>query len=196
MRYSANLTAGSLKLRESRVIADLLLQDLDADAWRSALYDDNRLQLGSRKTIAHMDQLLAGRLRLMTADLWRLVRDGDGTLSAQACLAATIKRSRLLGDFLDLVVREQYRIFAPALSHGLFHDYIASCRDRAPDTPVWSDATVARLRSSVFQILAQAGYIENTRTLALQSVHLAPQLLDYLRAHNERYVLRCMQVGS
>lgn len=196
MRYRANLTAGSLKLRESRVIADLLLQDLDSDAWHKALYDDNRLQLGSRKTITHMDQLVAGRLRLMSSGLWELVRDGDHTLASQACLAATIKQSRLLGDFLDLVVREQYRLFAPALSRALWDDYVIACRDRAPDTPAWSDSTIARLRSSVFQILAQAGYLENTRTLALQSVHLAPQLLDYLHAHDERYILRCTQIGS
>jgi hypothetical protein len=51
-----------------------------------------------------------------------------------------------------------------------------------------------RLRSSVFQILAQAGYIANTRTLTLQPVYLASPVLDYLTAHQEHYVLRCIQV--
>ena len=51
------------------------------------------------------------------------------------------------------------------------------------------------LRSSVFQTLAQVGYIENTRTLKLQTVHIASQVVDYLTEHTKHYVLRCMQVG-
>ena len=31
--YSADLTAGSLKTRESRILADLLLQEADEQAW-------------------------------------------------------------------------------------------------------------------------------------------------------------------
>ena len=59
----------------------------------------------------------------------------------------------------------------------------------------WSAATMDRLRSSVFQILAQAGYIANTRTLTLQPVYIASPVLDYLTAHQEHYVLRCIQVA-
>ena len=61
--------------------------------------------------------------------------------------------------------------------------------------PQWREATSARLRSSVFQILAQAGYIEHTRTLTLQPVYIASPVLGYLTAHHEQYVLRCIQVG-
>ena len=39
--------------------------------------------------------------------------------------------------------------------------------------PQWNESTRRRLRSSVFQTLAQAGYIENTRSLKLQNVHIA-----------------------
>ena len=59
----------------------------------------------------------------------------------------------------------------------------------------WSDSTVARLRSTVFQILAQAGYIENTRDLKLQAAFIAKEVLTYLKDHEEQYVLRCIQVG-
>ena len=48
----------------------------------------------------------------MGPDLWRLVRDGKGSVATHAVLAAAVKHSPLLGDFLDLVVREQYRLFS------------------------------------------------------------------------------------
>jgi hypothetical protein len=195
MRYRADITAGALKVPESRIIADLLLQRIDAAGWQDALYDRNVLQARSPRTAERLALLLRGRLELMDADLWKLVRDGSGTVATHACLAAAVKHSALLGDFLDLVVREQYRRYAKTLSNTLWEDYVEDCRGRDPDMSRWSDATIARLRSSVFQVLAQAGYLASTRTLALQTVHLASQVLDYLREHHEQYVLRCIQIG-
>lgn len=195
MRYRADITAGSLKIRESRVIADLLLRGVDSEGWRAAIVDENVLQARSPMTAKRLRVLLRGRLELFDAGFWKLVRDGSTIVAAHACLAAAVKQSPLLGDFLDLVVREQYRVFSPALAKKLWEDYVEDCRGRDPEMPQWSESTVARLRSSVFQILAQAGYIENTRTLKLQTVHIAKEVIRYLQDHDAGYVLRCIEVA-
>ncbi len=195
MRYRADITAGSLKVPESRVIADLLLRGVDQAGWRKAVYDQNVLQARSAKTAKRLRTLIRSRLETMTDDLWRLVRDGTGDIATHACLAAAVKHSHLVGDFLDLVVRDQYRMYADALSRKLWADYIEDCRGRDPEMPDWSQSTVDRLRSSVFQILAEAGYVANTKTLKLQTVHIAQPVLRYLQNQNEQYVLRCIQVG-
>lgn len=196
LHYRADITAGSLKLPESRVVADLLLRGAnDAEMWNDAIRRDNVLQARSPRTARRLRLLLRGRLEAMGPDLWKLVRDGPGIVAMHACLAAAVKHSRLLGDFLDLVVREQYRVFSPALAKRHWQPFIVDCRSRDPDMPRWSESTIARLRSSVYQILAQAGYIENTRSLKLQSVHIAGEVLAYLHKHNEDYVIRCLQVG-
>ena len=194
MRYRADITAGSLKIPESRIIADLLLRDIDDAGWNRALIDENVLQARSPMTAKRLRGLIRGRLEIFDASFWKLVRDGSAAVATHACLAAAVKRSPLLGDFLDLVVREQYRVFSPSLSSKLWEDYVDDCRGRDPEMPEWSESTVARLRSSVFQILAQAGYIESTRTLKLQAVHIAKEVLRYLREHDEDYVLRCIKV--
>ena len=173
----------------------MLLQGIDAAGWKEALCTQNVLQARSPKTVKRLALLIRGRLALMDAELWKLVRDGSGTIATHACLAAAVKHSALLGDFLDLVVREQYKSYADILSTTLWGTYIADCRGRDPEMPQWSDMTIDRLRSSVFQILAQVGYIENTRTRKLQTVYIASQVLDYLTEHDEHYVLRCIQVG-
>ncbi len=195
MRYKADITAGSLKVPESRVIADLMLRGLDARGWEEAIVDRNVLQVRNPATARRLARLIRGRLSLMEADLWRLVRDGSGTVAVHACLAAAVKHSALLGDFLDLVVREQYRLFSPALSKSLWEGFLDDCRGRDPDMPLWNESTRRRLRSSVLQILAQAGYIDDTRSMKLQTVHIAAQVLDYLQEHQEQYVLRCIQVA-
>lgn len=195
MRYKADITAGSLKVAESRIVAGLLLTKVNADGWEKAIIEDNVLQTRSEATAIRIGRLIRKRLELMNPDLWGLVRDGTGTVATHAVLAAAVKHSPLLGDFLDLVVREQYRLFNTALSNRLWDEYLYDCRGRDPDMPIWNESTRKRLRSSVFQILVQAGYIENTRSKRLQTVHIASQVLQYLERHKEHYVLRCIKVS-
>lgn len=195
MRYKADMTAGALKVAESRIIASLLLRGVDDEGWKDAIVKRNVLQVRSPATAKRLTTLVKGRLLKMGPDLWRIILDGKGSVATHAVLAAVVKHSPLLGDFLDLVVREQYRLFAEKLANKLWDDYLDGCQERDPDMPQWNESTRKRLRSSVFQSLAQAGYIENTRSLKLQTVHIAEQVLHYLKAHGEDYVLRCIQVA-
>jgi hypothetical protein len=195
MRYKADITAGSLKVSESRIIADLLLRGIGQGEWDEAILDKNVLQARSPETARRLTRLIRGRLETMEGGLWRLVRDDTGTVATHAVLAGAVKHSPLLGDFLDLVVREHYRVFSATLSNKSWQDYLDDCRGRDPEMPIWNESTRKRLRSSVFQILAQAGYIENTRSKRLQTVHIASQVLKNLERYNEHHVLRCIQVS-
>lgn len=196
MHYSADITAGALKIAESRVVADLLLREISDREWRRAIYEDNVLQARSLKTAKRISILIRGRLSLVEAPLWKLIRDGSSVEATHACLAAAVKSSRLLGDFLDLVLRDQYKTFKTTLARRLWADFVEDCRGRDSEMPLWSESTITRLRSSVYSILAEAGYIESTKTRKLQAVHIVKPVLNYLNQHDEQYVLRCIQVGS
>jgi hypothetical protein len=195
MRYRADITAGALKVAESRIIAGLLLRGVDDDGWKDAIGKRNVLQARSPATAIRLTKLVKGRLMTLGPDLWRIIRDGKGSVATHAVLAAAVKHSPLLGDFLDLVVREQYRLFAEKLANKLWDEYLDGCQERDPEMQQWNESTRRRLRSSVFQSLAQAGYIESTRSLKLQTVHIAEQVLHYLKVQGEEYVLRCIQVA-
>lgn len=116
MRYSAYITNGSLKVAESRVIADMLLSGVSGPAWHDAILVRNVLQAKSKVTANRLARLIRSRLQLMEADLWKLIRNGGSMVATHAVLAAAMKQSPMLGDFLDLVVREKYRLFVPGLS--------------------------------------------------------------------------------
>ena len=112
MRYSANICAGSLKVAESRVVAGLLLRGVNGFAWQNAIVDQNVLQARNPASAVRVSRLVRQRLETMQPDLWRLVHEGSGAVAVHALLAAAVKHSPLLGDFLDLVVREQFLVFA------------------------------------------------------------------------------------
>jgi hypothetical protein len=84
----------------------------------------------------------------MGPDLWKLVRDGKGSVATHAVFAAAVKHSPLLGDFLEIVVGDQYRLFSTALSNKLFADYLEGCLQRDPEMPQWNETTRKRLHKS------------------------------------------------
>ena len=194
MIYTATITSASLRLRESRVIADLLLQELTNSDWKDAILEQNLLQMNSVESRKRVSRLLRARLEPLGEGLWHIVRDGSYEQATQAVFAGAVKNSRLLGDFMDITIREQRALFAKSLEYRMWNEYIAGCLGRDPDMPHWSDKTIIRLRSAVFSMLAEAGYLKDTRSLLLQNVFLDTQLAAYLLACGETYVLRCLEV--
>jgi hypothetical protein len=194
LRYTSTLIAATLRLREARLVADLLRQGVSDEAWRTAIYDDNLLQTGSRATASNLSLALRHRLEPLGPELWAMVCDGDRVQATQAVLAGAIKTSALLGDFIDIALREQRTLFAPTLELRVWADYIEGCRGRDPDMPQWSQTTLRRLRSVVFSMLAEAGYLGDTKKRRIQPVFVDDALRNLLQRNGERYVRRCMEV--
>lgn len=173
-----------------------MISNATKDEWKQALGEDNLLQTRSPATARRLSQLIRSRLETMNEELWTLVRDGTSVVSTHACLAATVKQSALLSDFLELVVKEQYQIFSDRLTKVHWEDFVVSCQDRDPEMPEWSESTISRLRSSVFQVLAQAGYVDGSKSLKLQKLHIADQVISYLNRHGENRVIRSIEISS
>ncbi|MFH1130553.1 MAG: DUF1819 family protein [Pseudomonadota bacterium] len=194
-RYRADIGGGSLKLRESRIIADLLIAGIDEAAWNHAIMVDNVLQTTSPNTAKRQARLLRSRLETMERDLWGLVRDGSSAEATQALFASAIKHSPLLGDFLLLVVKEHFRLFSPTLPIRLWNKYLDDCRARDPQMTSWSESTAKRLGGTVYRILLEVGLLRDTKSTVLQPVRILASVRNYLRKHKEQYVLDCIQVA-
>jgi hypothetical protein len=97
-RYKANFTRGGLMVPESRVVADLLLADADADHWRQAIQIDNVLAKRSVSTAVTKARLIRARLKTLPPSLWNVIRDGSKPAATHAVLAGAV-------NFLAIVRR-------------------------------------------------------------------------------------------
>ena len=194
-RYKANFTKGGLMVPESRLVADLLLRGIDSSGWRQAIEVDNALAKRSPTTASTKAVLIRARLRTMTEDLWRLVRDGSKPVATQAVFAATITYSPLVGDFMDLVVRDLYRRFEETLKPQHWDRYVEDCRSRDPGMPEWTAATLEKLRTRAYGMLTEAGYLSDSRTRTLRPLIMAPEVMQYLKEFHRDYALRCLDLG-
>jgi len=192
--YNGDIVAGSLLIHETRKIAALLLKDVDGKAWKKAIEIDNILQKRSPASAIRQARLIKNRLTLMTPELWKLIKEGNSDIAVQAILAASIKHSSLLGDFMDKILREHWLTFNYKISAKDWNDYLETCVQIDPKVSEWKASTISKLRQVVFRILAEAKYIDNTRTLKLLPVSVVPELRHYLTKNSEDYILKCMEV--
>ncbi len=190
--YPANFTKASLLIPESRTIAGLLLQNPTPAEWKQQVFDENVLQRRTRNSAETAANLIRSRLNTMDEKLWEFVHKGSKELATQAVLAATVKYSPLLGDYLREVYQRERKQFADQLRPTSWDQFIEDCHNRVPDLPVRSESTQAKLKQNAFRMLAEAGLIEDTKSMAIRRMLLAPQLKQYLVSRKEDYVLKCL----
>jgi hypothetical protein len=192
--YKADIAGGSLKVYESRVIANLLLGRRSPAEWRQAIEVDNVLQKTSIGTAKRQASLIKARLKHMTPELWELVRDGTKPVATQAIFAAATAHSPLLRDFLVLYVRDRFLSGELALTRSHWRSFVASCRERDPEMSNWSVSTEGKLGDTVLRILTEVGMLSEGAKPSLQPVHYEPEIISYLNDPKFDEIRRAMQV--
>ena len=191
--YSADISAGSLMLPESRRVAEVLLTLPDRDAWVQAIEQDNILQKKSPASARRQARLIRKRLEQLDGEGWRLVAEGERELALQMLLAAAIKHSQLLDDFLREVVAGHVRRMEDVLSPKDWESFLADCAQRDASVAEWSATTKAKLFQVILRILAEARYLQSTRSRKLTLPLLHPEVLRYLHGRSEGRVLAAME---
>ena len=79
MRYRADITAGSLKVAESRIIADMLLRGIGEQAWREAIIKQNILQARNPATAIRIARLVRRADKLSRAGQVASAGSNDST---------------------------------------------------------------------------------------------------------------------
>lgn len=181
---------------ESRIIAGLMLQRPDRAAWERALRVDNILQKSSPATAARQARLIRLRLETIDASAWSSIRNGDKEIATQLLFAAALKHSQLLTDFLREVVADHVRRLEDSLSVTAWEPFLHDCAARDPSVASWSNSTRKKLLQVIIRILAEARYLESTRSLRLLPPHLHPAVRQSLLAAGEGQLVSIMELRA
>ena len=68
-----------------------------------------------------------------------------------------MKHSQLLGNYLDTVVREQFRQFNETLPRTLFDSYLQDCRSGDPDMPANNLTCILSLTIGLYYTVIEYG---------------------------------------
>ncbi len=192
-RYNAEISAGSLLPVESRRIATLLLTSPDPAAWQQAIEVENILQKKTPATARRQSRLLQRRLTTLDAKAWQMMAERESEVLIELLLAAAVKHSQLLGDFMLRVYADLQRRLEPAIGPNDWPDFLAECAHRDLTVTDWSATTKAKLFQVIVRILVEAKYLDNSRSLKLTPHALHPDVRRYLRTRDESYALDCLE---
>ena len=191
--YNAEISAGSLMPLESKRVATLLLTHPDDTAWRDAIEVQNILQKKTPATARRQATLIRKRLMALDAKAWEMIASREGEVVNQLLLAASVKHSLLLGDFLRNVYADRQRRLETTLSATDWQDFLTECAHHDAAVANWTDGTKAKLFQVIVRILVEAKFLENVRSMKLTPQSLHPDVERYLRRHDETYVLECLE---
>ncbi|WP_276784807.1 DUF1819 family protein [Thalassolituus oleivorans] len=195
-RYDSDLVGGSLMVRESRVIADLLLANATPEDWDVAIRVDNRLQKRSPSSAKRNAQAIRKRLERLESPFWRALRDGDEELATQVAFSASLERNLLLVEFIETVVADTYAIHAEAISPYQWMEFIDERAQRDASITDWKESSRRKMGQVAFRMLAEAGYLKSTRSGKLQNVIVRPELKELLEDSSRIRIKRCMEVSQ
>lgn len=194
--YENDLSGGSLMVRESRAIANLLLQDAEAEQWQHQLYIENILQKRSPASIKRNASTIRKRLERLNADFWQLLRDGDDELAKQIALCGVLERNPLLVEFMETVVKDAYVARSLKLENYYWTDFLNERAQRDCNIATWKDSSKKKMGQVAFRILTEAGYIKSAQSLELQHVMLRREVIQILELNNKQRIKACMQMAS
>ncbi len=191
--YNAEISAGSLMPLESKRIAVLLLSEPDEAAWLQSIEIDNILQKKTPATARRQATLIRKRLMTLDAPGWNLITERESEVSNQLLLAAAVKHSQLLGDFMRNVYASHQRRLESAIVTADWEDFLIECSHHDPAVANWSDSTKAKLFQVIVRILVEVKYLESAKTMKLSPRSLHPDVRRYLLDRHETYVLDCLE---
>ncbi len=190
--YKSDLNGGSLMVRESRVIATLLLQGASGDDWKQAIQTDNQLQKRSPSTAKRFAKVIRTRLTLLEPEFWVALRDGDDELATQVSFVSALERNLLLLEFMEHVVKDAYAAHEEKIESYQWLDFLDDCGNKDTKIYEWKESTKKKMGGVVFRMLKEVGYLDNARNKNLQVMLVRPEIKQMLENTFRKRLLASM----
>lgn len=194
--YDSDLNGGSLMVRESRVIADLLINEVTTEQWDKAIRIENVLQKRTPASAKRNATAIRKRLERLEPEFWRALRDGDDELATQIAFCGTLERNLLLIEFMETVIRDAYLSRAEKLDAFIWEDFLEERSHRDLSICDWKESTRKKMGQVVFRILTEMGYLRSSRNLVLQHVVIRPEVRIMLEDHYKQRIKMCLEVSA
>jgi len=191
--YSSEISRGSLLPLESRRVAKLLLTEPKKMEWVHAIEKENILQKETPETARRQAKLI--RKRLLTLDKfgWELIVNRENEVVNQLLFAAAIKDSKLLRDFMLNLYASLQRRMEKSISLVNWDDFLTECSHYDPTVLEWNKSTKSKSFNSIINILVEAKYIDDSKTMNLTPQSLHPFVRRYLTERDEDCIIRCLE---
>lgn len=192
--YLGDLIGGSLMLRESQIIAALLLKNPTIEDWNEQIVDRNVLQKRSVASAKRNAATIKNRIGKLSNDFLELVAYGSSEVSSQAMLAATLINSPILADFMRGIVMDAKRMYRESLDSSDWEHFWLERTRLFPDLAKMTESSTYKVAQVAFKVISDAGFINSTRNKTLQNVYVFPEIKDMLVRLKREDLIQAMEI--
>lgn len=194
--YDSDLIGGSLQVRESRIVADLLLQDASPEQWHEVIQQQNRLQKRAPASAKRVAQAIRKRLERLDAPFWRAIRDGDDELATQVVFCSALERNLLLVEFIETVLKDAFVTRAGVLEPYHWNEFLDERSHRDSAITTWTESSRKKMAQVVYRMLAEVGLLKSTRNMKLQNLMIRSEVRVLLDDSYRYRIKACLEVSN
>ena len=194
--YDSDLIGGSLQVRESRIVADLLLQDASPEQWHEVIQQQNRLQKRAPASAKRVAQAIRKRLERLDAPFWRAIRDGDDELATQVVFCSALERNLLLVEFIETVLKDAFVTRAGVLESYHWNEFLDERSHRDSTITTWTESSRKKMAQVVYRMLAEVGLLKSTRNMKLQNLIIRSEVRVLLDDSYRYRIKACLEVSN
>ena len=194
--YDSDLIGGSLQVRESRIVADLLLQDASPEQWHEVIQQQNRLQKRAPASAKRVAQAIRKRLERLDAPFWRAIRDGDDELATQVVFCSALERNLLLVEFIETVLKDAFVTRAGVLESYHWNEFLDERSHRDSAITTWTESSRKKMAQVVYRMLTEVGLLKSTRNMKLQNLMIRSEVRVLLDDSYRYRIKACLEVSN
>ncbi|MGI2997498.1 DUF1819 family protein [Vibrio alginolyticus] len=192
-RYLGDLIGGSLMLRESQIIADLLLTEPTLEDWNKAIVEENILQKPSAASAKRNAATIKKRLESLNNEYLQKLAYSGTEEATQLMFAATLINAPILADFMRIVVTDAKRMYREALNVDDWQHFWQERGRLYPGLLEMSESSTYKISQVAFKVLADAGYIDSTKHKKLMNIFISPDVRSLLSEIDRDDIVRAME---
>lgn len=192
-KYIGDIIGGSLFIAESRVVAELLLQNLSAKDFRHAIEEGNVLQKRSPHTALRYASTIRKRLEPMGSEFMEWLLHANEEVAKQLLMAAFLNQSPMALDFMRQQLSDARRTMQDKLSDFAWLEFVDDRTRAMPELARYAESSIKRMGNSMIKALADSGYLRSAHNKELQTVFLDPDVHSWLLRNNFDTVAHVME---
>ncbi len=193
-QYLGDLIGGSLMIKESQLIAELLLTDPTKEQWDDAIVEQNILQKRSAASAKRNAATIKKRIATMDNNFLRALADANHEEAAQLMVAATLINSPLLADFMRTVVMDAKRMYRESIDMKDWESFWEDKSRLYPELTEMSESSTYKIAQVAFKVMTDGGFLESTRSKLLTNVYVTPDVRNLLIHMNQENIIQAMEI--
>ena len=160
-RYLLSYTACPMRRPESVILARAYLDCVNWDEVRRQCLEDDILMLRFESSRKRISSELIKRLKTLSgAELAALAHNDETAAQTALCWIAISRTYEFIRDFVEQVVATRWEQGKGNLLIGAYEAFYEEASATHPELEKLAEATRPRLRNQLFQMLREAGFID------------------------------------